>query len=200
MIVYDSFVWARTKGDAYYLLFLLRMRCLHCKFFAWWACGCSVGSLLMHGLTDEHHLHSYVLLFFCLDYLFASCLWWNCFCGCILFKRQKNIRCGCSILFCFFKNVFYMVNTSLACYMNIQKYVRSLLIDGLMDVHDLHSCVLLFFCLNYLLHCKSFCCDGHVAGHVRARSYMDRRMNIICILLFICSCVFIVCLHPAWNE
>ena len=48
--------------------------------------------LLMHGLTDEHHLHSYVLLFFCLDYLFASCLWWNCFCGCILFKRQKNIR------------------------------------------------------------------------------------------------------------
>ena len=43
-----------------------------------------------------------------------------------------------------------MVNTSLACYMNIQKYVRSLLIDGLMDVHDLHSYVLLFLCLDYL--------------------------------------------------
>ena len=72
------------------------------------------------------------------------------FSGCILFKRQKNIRCGCSILFCFFKNVFRKVNTSLACYMNIQKYVRSLLIDGLMDVHDLHSYVLLFFCLYSL--------------------------------------------------
>ena len=87
-----TFVWARTKGDAYNLLFLLRMRCLHCKFFAWWACGCSGGSLLMHGQTYVHHLHSCVLLFFCLDYLFASCLWWNCFCGCILFKWQKNIR------------------------------------------------------------------------------------------------------------
>ena len=50
----------------------------------------------------------------------------------------------------FFKNVFRKVNTSLACYMNIQKYVRSLLIDGLMDVHDLHSYVLLFFCLYSL--------------------------------------------------
>ena len=27
----------------------------------------------MHGLTDGHHLHSYVLLFLCLDYMFASC-------------------------------------------------------------------------------------------------------------------------------
>ena len=69
-----------------------------------------------------------------------------------LLLLEKNIRCGCSILFCFFKNVFRKVNTSLACYMNIQKYVRSLLIDGLMDVHDLHSYVLLFLCLNYLLH------------------------------------------------
>ena len=88
---YSTFV-ERTKGDAYYLLLLLRMRCLHCKFFAWWARGCSGVSLLMHGLADGHHLHSCVLLFFCLGYLFASCLWWNCFCGCILFKWQKNIR------------------------------------------------------------------------------------------------------------
>ena len=64
----------------------------HCKYFEWWTGGCAGGSLLMHAQTNEHHLHSYVLLFFCLDYLFASCLWWNCFCGCILFKRQKNIR------------------------------------------------------------------------------------------------------------
>ena len=27
----------------------------------------------MHGLMDGHHLHSYVLLFFCLYYLFATC-------------------------------------------------------------------------------------------------------------------------------
>ena len=68
------------------------------------------------------------------------------------FWRHKNIECGCSILFCFFKNVFRKVNTSLACYMNIQKYVRSLLIYEFMHVHNHHSYVLLFFCLNYLLH------------------------------------------------
>ena len=27
----------------------------------------------MHGLMDGHHLHSCVLLFLCLDYLFATC-------------------------------------------------------------------------------------------------------------------------------
>ena len=27
----------------------------------------------MHGLTNGHHLHSYVLLFLCLYYLFATC-------------------------------------------------------------------------------------------------------------------------------
>ena len=53
-----------------------RRRCLHCKFFAWWACGWTGGSLLMHGLTDGHHLHSCVLLFLCLYSLFTSC-WWR---------------------------------------------------------------------------------------------------------------------------
>ena len=76
-----------------------------------------------------------------------------CTCGdCLrLFCLGKN-KGGCLIPFVPFKNVFYMVNTNLTCCMNIRKYVRSLLIDGLMDVHDLHSCVLLFLCLNYLLH------------------------------------------------
>ena len=67
-----------------------------------------------------------------------------------LLLLERNRRFGCSILFCSFKNVFYMVNTSLACCMNIQKYERSLLIDGLMHVHDLHSYVLLFLCLYSL--------------------------------------------------
>ena len=38
----------------------------HCKYFAWWTGGCEGGSLLMHAQTNEHHLHSYVLLFLCL--------------------------------------------------------------------------------------------------------------------------------------
>ena len=54
----------------YSLLFCSsRMRCLHCKYFAWWTGGCAGGSLLMYAQTNEHHLHSYVLLFLCLFYL-----------------------------------------------------------------------------------------------------------------------------------
>ena len=39
----------------------------HCKCFAWWTGGCADGSLLMYAQTNEHHLHSYVLLFLCLN-------------------------------------------------------------------------------------------------------------------------------------
>ena len=45
----------------------LRMRCLHYKYFEWMTGGCADGSLLMYAQTNEHHLHSYVLLFFCLN-------------------------------------------------------------------------------------------------------------------------------------
>ena len=86
MSVYPTFV-ERTEGSECLRFFCFgknnggcllpfvssRMRSLHCKFFAWWACGRTGGSLLMHGLADGHHLHSCVLLFLCLYSLFTSC-------------------------------------------------------------------------------------------------------------------------------
>ena len=36
------------------------------------------------------------------------------------------------------------------------------------------------------LHCKFFCCDGHVAVQAEACLCMDWRMDIICILMFFC--------------
>ena len=45
------------------------MWCLHCKFFARWTGGCADVNLFMYAQTNEHHLHSCVLLFLCLDYL-----------------------------------------------------------------------------------------------------------------------------------
>ena len=81
---------------------------------------------------------------------FVHSMWYTFGAGSSTSFVGKERRSGCLIPFVPFKNVFYMVNTSLTCCMNIRKYVRSLLIDGLMDVHDLHSYVLLFLCLDYL--------------------------------------------------
>ena len=39
--------------------------------------------------------------------------------------------------------------------------------------------------------------DGHVAVQAEACLCMDRRMGIICILMFLCSYVLITCLQPA---
>ena len=50
------------------------------------------------------------------------------------------------------------------------------------------------------LHCKFFCCDGHVAVQAEACLCMNWRMGIIRILMFFCSCVFIVCLHHAGGD
>ena len=80
----------------------------------------------MHGLMDGHHLHSYVLLFLCLNYLLhpacgdmrslvlarddnvgGHCIWWvytffrqNRRGGCIRIFRQKNIRTKVMTLNC----------------------------------------------------------------------------------------------------
>ena len=50
------------------------------------------------------------------------------------------------------------------------------------------------------LHCKFFCCDGHVAVQAEACLCMDWRMGIIRILMFFCSYVLITCLHPACGD
>ena len=77
--VYDCFCRKEQNKRVYSLLFCSsRMRCLQCKYFVWWTGGCVGVSLLMQAQTNEHHLHSYVLLFLCLFiYRFVLSLRWD---------------------------------------------------------------------------------------------------------------------------
>ena len=93
--VYDYFCRKEHKSFV-----SLRMRCLLCKYFAWWTIGCAGGSLLMYAQTNEHHLHSYVLLFLCLNkknyHVMLPCrhswpgpgIWCSWTVGCILNYRS----------------------------------------------------------------------------------------------------------------
>ena len=64
---------------------------------------------------------------------------------------RKNRRSGCLILFCSFKNVFYIVNTSLACLINIRQWQAGacLCMNWRMDI----ICILMFFCSYVLITC-----------------------------------------------
>ena len=73
---YSTFVEKNKRSGCLLLFCFLKNAVLALQILLlWWACGSTGGSLLMHGLTNGHHPHSYVLLFLCPDYLFASCLW-----------------------------------------------------------------------------------------------------------------------------
>ena len=45
-----------------------------------------------------------------------------------------------------------------------------------------------------------FCHDGHSDVWAEACFCTNRRMGIICILMFLCSCVFYLLLHPAFVK
>ena len=57
----------------------------------------------MHGLTDGHHLHSYVLLFLCLYYMFAYGLELGNISSLIWAREDvQGAQKGCAVFICHF--------------------------------------------------------------------------------------------------
>ena len=70
------------------------------------------------------------------------------------FLLYKNRRIVCFSLFSSYKNVFYNVNTSLACLMDISRWqAGACSCMPPTNVCYLHSYVLLFLCLNNVASC-----------------------------------------------
>ena len=115
---------------------------------------------------------------------------------CTIF-RQKNIRTkGHWMLECLFKRAWQTYAHSMLCICDAGS-TTLLLWKRTKEVDAYNSFVSLRM---QCLHCKFFCCDGHVAVQAEACLCMDWRMGIIRILMFFCSYVLITCLHPACGD
>ena len=95
-----------ARDDAVGGTVLLFCKCIHyssvhqecgactANILAWWTIGCEGRSLLMQAQTNEHHLHSYVLVFLCL-YLLMHPAW--CMVRFIILARDDCIVGTCSV-------------------------------------------------------------------------------------------------------
>ena len=94
------------------------------------------------------------------------------------FLLYKNRRIVCFSLFCSYKNVFYKVNTSLACLMDISRWQAGACscMHWIMFV----TCILMFFCsyVFLLLH----------PAFVKFRSLVLARDDVLALVVF-CGCL-----------